>query len=181
MADYDQELIDTYIEESREHLASIEEDLVELEKQGANRDDGLINKIFRAAHSIKGGAGFFEFKIIKELAHKLENVLDLIRSGHMIPNPEIVTILLRGFDRLSALIEDSENSDSQDISEELVALIALADEYSQGPRPEKRIENSAPPVPAGNWKPTVGNLSGPRSGANPFFCFASIWFTMYTV
>jgi two-component system chemotaxis sensor kinase CheA len=129
MWENDRELIDTYIQESRDHLASIEEDLVELERQGATRSDDLINKIFRAAHSIKGGAGFFEFKVIKELAHKLENVLDLIRSARMAPNPEIVTILLRGFDKLSSLIELAEASESADISEELVALIGLASEY----------------------------------------------------
>lgn len=169
MADYDQELIDTYIEESREHLASIEEDLVELEKQGANRDDGLINKIFRAAHSIKGGAGFFEFKVIKELAHKLENVLDLIRSGHMVPNPEIVTILLRGFDRLSALIEDSGSSDSQDISEELVALIALADEYSQGQRLEKRIEKFSAPGSSRELEADSGELKRAQERGESIF------------
>ncbi|HUX36449.1 MAG TPA: Hpt domain-containing protein, partial [Rectinemataceae bacterium] len=70
MTGYDQELITSYIEESREHLASIETDLVELERQGAERDDALVNRIFRAAHSIKGGAGFFDFNVIKELAHK---------------------------------------------------------------------------------------------------------------
>jgi len=143
--DYDQELIDTYIEESREHLASIEEDLVELERRGAERDDELVNKIFRAAHSIKGGAGFFEFKVIKELAHKLENALDLVRSGKIVPNPEIVTILLRGFDRLSELIDASDSSDSADVSDELVSLVGLTSEYSPDAFAQRRTEKFAAP------------------------------------
>ena len=130
MTGYDQELISSYIEESREHLASIETDLVELERQGAGRDDALVNRIFRAAHSIKGGAGFFDFDVIKDLAHKLESVLDLIRSGKMAPNPEVVTMLLRGFDRLSGLIEAPDASESADISEELVGLIGLASGFA---------------------------------------------------
>ena len=138
MSEYDQDVIDTYIEESREHLASIEEDLVELERRGSDRDDKLVNKIFRAAHSIKGGAGFLEFHVIKELAHRLESVLDLVRSGKMTPNPEIVTILLRGFDRLSGLIEETSTSESADVSDELVALIGLASEYTPGP-PDRRV------------------------------------------
>lgn len=143
MSEYDQDVIDTYTEEAREHLASIEEDLVELERQGADRDDELINKIFRAAHSIKGGAGFLDFKVVKELAHKLENVLDLIRSGRMVPNPEIVTILLRGFDRLAQLFDSLESSDSADVSEELVSLIGLAAEYSPESRTQRRIAKFA--------------------------------------
>jgi len=140
MTDYDQELVASYIQESMEHLASIESDLVELERQGAGREDALINKIFRAAHSIKGGAGFFDFNVIKELAHKLENVLDLIRSGKMVPNPEIVTMLLRGFDRLSALIAAPNNSETADISDELVGLIGLASGFASAPsdRPAMR-------------------------------------------
>lgn len=140
MTDYDQELVASYIQESMEHLASIESDLVELERQGAGREDALINKIFRAAHSIKGGAGFFDFNVIKELAHKLENVLDLIRSGKMVPNPEIVTMLLRGFDRLSALIAAPDNSETADISDELVGLIGLASGFAAAPsdRPAMR-------------------------------------------
>jgi two-component system chemotaxis sensor kinase CheA len=145
MSDDNRELIDTYIEESREHLVSIEEDLVELERQGENRDEGLVNKIFRAAHSIKGGAGFFDFKIIKELAHKLENVLDLLRSGKMVPNPEVVTILLRGFDRLSSLIDAPEASESADVSDEMVALIGLASEYMPGSKKQAVVKKFSVP------------------------------------
>lgn len=143
--EYDQELVQSYIQESREHLASIEEDLVELERQGVSRDDALINKIFRAAHSIKGGAGFFDFKVIKELAHKLENVLEHVRTGKMTPNPEVVTILLRGFDRLSALIDVPEESEQADIADELVGLIGLAAAYAQGPSERPKILKFAAP------------------------------------
>ncbi|MEI6386108.1 MAG: chemotaxis protein CheW [Spirochaetota bacterium] len=143
--EYDQELVQSYIQESREHLASIEEDLVELERQGASRDDALINKIFRAAHSIKGGAGFFDFKVIKELAHKLENVLEHVRTGKMAPNPEVVTILLRGFDRLSGLIDTPEESEQADIADELVGLIGLAAAYAQGPSERPKILKFAAP------------------------------------
>ncbi|MFZ4614647.1 MAG: chemotaxis protein CheW [Rectinemataceae bacterium] len=143
--EYDQELVQSYIEESREHLASIEEDLVELERQGASRDDALINKIFRAAHSIKGGAGFFDFKVIKELAHKLENVLEHVRTGKMAPNPEVVTILLRGFDRLSGLIDAPEESEQADIADELVGLIGLAAAYAPGPSERPKVLKFAAP------------------------------------
>ena len=47
-----------------------------MEQAGAAIDEQLVNRVFRAAHSIKGGAGFFDLLKIKELAHRTENVLD---------------------------------------------------------------------------------------------------------
>ena len=54
----DDEILQGFIEESLEHLADIENDLLAIEEGGANTDEDLVNKVFRAAHSIKGGAGF---------------------------------------------------------------------------------------------------------------------------
>src|SRR5580698_5505737 len=100
------EVILEYLAECREHLTTIEADLLSMEQAGAAIDEQLVNRVFRAAHSIKGGAGFFDLLKIKELAHRTENVLDLVRSGQMIPNSEIVSILLLAFDKLRSLIED---------------------------------------------------------------------------
>lgn len=60
MSDFSQEdeLIQDYLAESREHLATIESDLLAIEQAGAAIDGQLVNGVFRAAHSIKGGAGF---------------------------------------------------------------------------------------------------------------------------
>src|ERR1700684_1928704 len=102
MSDFnlDDDLIHEYLAESREHLATIETDLLKIEQAGADIDEDLVNRVFRAAHSIKGGAGFFDLLKIQELAHRTESVLDLIREGKMIPNSEIVSILLLAFDKL---------------------------------------------------------------------------------
>ena len=80
--------------EAREHLATIEADLLAIEEGGANIDRELVNKVFRAAHSIKGASSFFGLNKVKELAHKPETVLDMLRSGKMIPNAEITNVLL---------------------------------------------------------------------------------------
>src|ERR1700684_3985177 len=106
MSDFnlDDDLIHEYLAESREHLATIETDLLAMEQAGAAIDEKLVNRVFRAAHSIKGGAGFFDLLQIKELAHRTENVLDLVRERQLVPNSEIVSILLLAFDRLRSLI-----------------------------------------------------------------------------
>src|SRR6266496_2752290 len=90
----DDELLRDYLAECREHLATIEADLLTIEQNGETIDEQLVNQVFRAAHSIKGGAGFFNLTIIRELAHKIESVLELIRSRQMEPATEIVSILL---------------------------------------------------------------------------------------
>ena len=81
-----------YVEESLEHLADIENDLLAIEAGGAEIDEDLVNKVFRAAHSIKGGAGFMGLETIKELSHWMENVLGQIRSRELIPNPENIKL-----------------------------------------------------------------------------------------
>src|ERR1700677_2770545 len=108
MSDFamDDELVLDYLAESREHLATIETNLLAIEQAGAAIDEQLVNRVFRAAHSIKGGAGFFDLLTIKELAHKTENVLEMVRSGQMVPTSEIVSILLMAFDKLRNLILD---------------------------------------------------------------------------
>lgn len=136
MAIMDDETLKMYIEESREHLADIETDLLAIEERGADIDTELVNKVFRAAHSLKGGAGFLNLGTIKELAHKIENVLDLVRSRELVPNPEIVNILLLSFDKLRELINNVENSPNIDISDFVVSLAGLTS--STLPREQKQ-------------------------------------------
>ncbi len=126
MSDLDDDVLQMYIEESREQLAGIETDLLAMEEAGAEIDEELVNKVFRAAHSLKGGAGFFGLVVIKELAHKIENVLSMVRSRELAPNPEIINILLLAFDKLRELMNNTKESNSVDISEFVVSLTGLA-------------------------------------------------------
>ncbi len=131
MSDFslDDELVLDYLAESREHLTTIETDLLAIEQGGAEIDEQLVNRVFRAAHSIKGGAGFFDLLQIKELAHRTESVLDLVRSGQMTPNSEIVSILLLAFDKLRSLLQDYRESNNADISEFTAALSRLTEDH----------------------------------------------------
>ncbi len=124
---FDDELVQDYLAECREHLATIETDLLAIEQGGSEIDEQLVNRVFRAAHSIKGGAGFFDLVKIRELAHKTENVLDLVRCRQMVPTPEAVSILLLAFDKLRELIGNYRESGQADISEFVTALTALAE------------------------------------------------------
>ncbi len=135
----DDEILQGFIEESLEHLADIETDLLAIEKAGANIDENLVNKVFRAAHSIKGGAGFMGLTVIQELSHAMENILGMIRSRKLVPNPEIVNILLQGSDKLQSMINNIQSSNDEDITEHLIPLNAIA---------EGNTVQAAPPKPA---------------------------------
>jgi two-component system chemotaxis sensor kinase CheA len=117
MPELDDEVLSEYLAECREHLAGIEHDLLAIERSGPDIDEDLVNKVFRAAHSIKGGAGFFDLNRIRELAHKIENALDLIRSRQAAPTEKVVNVLLLSFDKLRELIGHVATSNESDVSE----------------------------------------------------------------
>lgn len=121
----DDEILQGFIEESLEHLADIENDLLEIEDGGENIDEDLVNKVFRAAHSIKGGAGFMGLTVIQDLAHSMENVLGLVRSAKLVPTPEVINVLLQASDKLNTMIEDVNNSNDYDIQEHVIPLDAI--------------------------------------------------------
>ena len=123
----DDEILQGFIEESLEHLADIENDLLAVEEGGANIDEDLVNKVFRAAHSIKGGAGFMGLTTIQDLSHAAENVLGMIRSKKLIPTPEIINVLLIAADQLQSMIEDIQNSNEVDISANVTPLNAITE------------------------------------------------------
>ena len=122
MTIYDDETLQAYIEESVEHLADIENDLLAIESAGENLDEDLVNKVFRAAHSVKGGAGFMGLTNIKELAHKIENILGMIRSREIVPSSDVISILLTSSDALKNLINNVEKSNEIDVSEHIESL-----------------------------------------------------------
>ncbi len=121
----DEESLQMYVEESQEHLSNIENDLLEIEKAGDDADIEIINNVFRAAHSIKGGAGLMGLNNIKQLAHKVENVLGMIREKTISPDSNIISILLSAFDKLRDMVNNIKESETVDISEEIVSLTGL--------------------------------------------------------
>lgn len=118
----DDSILNDFIQEAKEHLEGIEADLLALEEAGENFDVDLVNKVFRAIHSIKGGAGFFGLTNIKELAHIQENILNKIRAGEMVPTQDVMSVLLHTIDTLRDLVEDWQTSNEVDISQELAEL-----------------------------------------------------------
>lgn len=97
----DGETLNSFVAESTEHLDNVENLIVNLE---ATHDRDTVNAIFRAMHTIKGISGFMGFSQITQLSHRLENLLDALRSNAIDFSSELIDILLSGSDILRSMM-----------------------------------------------------------------------------
>ncbi|KFF49814.1 chemotaxis protein CheA [Gammaproteobacteria bacterium MFB021] len=103
---------DTFFEEAEELLADMERLLLELDVDDPDVED--LNAIFRAAHSIKGGAGTFGFTVLQETTHILENLLDYTRRGELTLRRDIVDTFLETKDMLHDQLDAYRNGNEPD-------------------------------------------------------------------
>lgn len=119
--------LELFIDETKEHLQSLNEHILDLEKDPENAD--TINEIFRAAHTLKGMAGTMGFARMQRLTHDLENVFQEIRNGNMKANEKLVDILFRGLDALESYLDvisttgNEGTEDNEDIINDLNGMI----------------------------------------------------------
>jgi two-component system chemotaxis sensor kinase CheA len=100
-----QEVVRTYLVESEEQFVEMEEALVHLETHPDDED--AIQRIFRAAHTLKGSSGTLGFHRVAEFAHAVEDLLDRLRSRALSVNSSLVTLLLRAVDALRQMVPDA--------------------------------------------------------------------------
>jgi len=105
------QVLEVYLEETAERLDAVESGLLRLEN-GSDDGDSVINSIFRDAHSVKAGANLLKLANIETLAHKLENVLEMIRQGELGVNETVITACLESVDKLREMVDNIEYSDS---------------------------------------------------------------------
>jgi two-component system chemotaxis response regulator CheY len=122
MISLDDELAEGYLNECCERLAATERDLLAIEKNGVEIDEELVDRVYRTAHWLQGGADFFGLVKIRQLAHRTEDVFALIRSHELVPTPDRVSLLLRATDRLLEMVQNAPKSNQADISEVMGAL-----------------------------------------------------------
>ncbi|WP_410499383.1 chemotaxis protein CheW [Chitinibacter sp. S2-10] len=101
------------VEEARELLVAMEDALLQIEA-GTGGPDG-INAIFRAAHTIKGSAGLFAFDNVVSFTHIVESLLDRVRNGKLTIDSDMLSLLLKSGDYISALVDAIEqNTEDQE-------------------------------------------------------------------
>jgi len=146
--DVDLELLPDFLVESYEHLEEVERLLLDLEQSPDDVD--TMNGIFRLFHSIKGGAQFVGLVRVSKLAHRMEDYLDLLRSGKRQSSSEVVDLFIEGRDRLHQLLSELEEQEKEITP--VNDLIAKIDEHissdnvsADRPEAEEIISEPAPP------------------------------------
>ncbi|OMH32141.1 chemotaxis protein CheA [Motiliproteus sp. MSK22-1] len=153
---------EVFFEESFEGLAVMESHLLILDAS----DTEALHAIFRAAHSIKGGAGMFNFKNIVEFTHIVETLLDELRSGKRAINVELESLLLKSVDAIKDLLHLAQEDDTtvpddiQDIQRQLKCMLEGNSQEESSPiesdlAAENEQTNSEGEAKTGNEKPVA--------------------------
>lgn len=103
---------DAYREEAYELLVELETALMDLEEQPDNAD--LIDRVFRAMHTIKGSGAMFGFDQIAAFTHELETVFDLVREGRMAITDQLVNLSLSARDQIKIMLDASSCEEQTD-------------------------------------------------------------------
>ncbi|MDL4840083.1 chemotaxis protein CheA [Aquibacillus rhizosphaerae] len=98
------EYLEVFIEESKEHIQSLNDNLLVLEKDPTNIN--TVNEIFRSAHTLKGMSATMGYQDTANLTHQMENVLDAVRNQKLVMNSEILDVVLEAVDYLEAMVMD---------------------------------------------------------------------------
>lgn len=117
-----QDILDSFIVETREILENLDSDLMELEN--SPQDDELLNKIFRAFHTIKGTSGFLGLEKLQHVTHKCEDILNKLRKGEAVLNSEMMDGILDAFDKIKMLAECVDENKNEDVeTEDTITLL----------------------------------------------------------
>ena len=155
----------TFFEESLEGLDTMESALLKLDVGKA--DSEVINTIFRAAHSIKGGAATFGFSGVADYTHGVETLLDQMRSGKRAVTQPDVELLLRSVDVLRGLLDASRNGTELN-HEAIAASQAELKATLSGAAPAAAVAAAAPAASSSGWRIRFAPHPGLfRSGNDP--------------
>ena len=163
----DTAIVREFLIESYENLDRLDQDLVVLEKDPANRD--TLASIFRTIHTIKGTSGFLAFHQLEAVTHAGESLLSRLRDGLLPLNAEITTALLAMLDAVREMLKniDASGKEGERNDQELISKLArLLEPPAVSPRSEvtpAKIE--PPPIPSEQPVPSLGEILIKRGAA----------------
>ena len=170
MSDYldpdNEELLKDFFAEAEQQVETLESNILVIESDPSNHE--AVDEIFRAAHTLKGGSATVEMNELSEFTHKVEDVLDEIRSDRLQVTEDIIDILLTSIDVIKAMLEARQNGSvyEEDVSE----LVAKLESYV--PKKDSKKKHSAPPSGFGPKLEKVAPPAAPSAPAanpaNPF-------------
>ncbi len=142
----DNQYMDMFLDESHEHLQSLNEGLLRLEEN--MEEIGAVNDIFRNAHTLKGMSATMGFAKIAELTHEMEDVLDLVRKEQLKLNEDIMDTLFKCLDSLEQMVDSVGTGEAEDVVD-VTDLVAKLSSISKGtPPPAAAAPAAAAPAAA---------------------------------
>ena len=135
--------LEIFIDETEEHLQTLSDCIMELEKEPENMD--TINEIFRAAHSLKGMAGTMGFKRMQRLTHDMENVFQEVRSDKVKVNSNMIDLLFKCLDAIESYLNNVKASSDEGTEDNELIIKELNDFIADEENAEKKEE--AAPAP----------------------------------
>ena len=117
--------LEIFIDESEEHLQTLSDCIMVLEKEPDNKD--TINEVFRAAHSLKGMAGTMGFKRMQRLTHDMENVFQEVRSDHIKVTSGMIDLLFKCLDALEGYVDNIKSTSDEGTEDNEVIIKELND------------------------------------------------------
>ena len=122
--------LEVFIDESDEHLQTLSDCIMVLEKEPENMD--TINEIFRAAHSLKGMAGTMGFKRMQRLTHDMENVFQEVRSDRLKVNSAMIDLLFKCLDAIEGYLNNVKASSDEGTEDNELIIKELNDFIAGG-------------------------------------------------
>ena len=133
--------LEIFIDESNEHLQSLSDQLMILEKEPDNKN--TIDEIFRAAHSLKGMAGTMGYKRMQNLTHDMENVFSEVRNGNMKVNSSLVDVLFQCLDALQVYVSNIQQSQDEGTDDNEPIIKALNEFIANGGKAKEEEKPAA--------------------------------------
>ncbi|XTI73393.1 chemotaxis protein CheA [Acidithiobacillus sp. AC3] len=152
----DMDILQDYLAEARELLEKAQEEILCLEDRP--EDDELLASLFRAFHTLKGGAGFLEAQNLVDWTHHLEDLLDKLRSHQLCVSSDMIDAILRGLDVIDGMLQELAQGEEpaagpEDLGTRIRDLAAGLATPQSSPPPESSQQNlasaSAEPAPSG--------------------------------
>jgi len=162
-----------FIEESNDNVHDLEEALLLLEKDTTNRE--IIERIFRAMHTLKGGGAMFGFNQLSEFTHHLETVFDLVRNDKLAITEDIISLTFESIDHIKHMLEVGDVDDKDELTNQATFIQRVqrisnseskASEVVESKIDESQVKDDGSKTYLIHIKPNEEIL---RNGTNPFY------------
>jgi len=160
MSDDTQEMRAIFLEEMAELVQDIEGDLLQLESAPSNR--GLVDRLFRNLHTIKGGAGMAGLDALSHYTHAVENMLDEVRKGSLAMSSALVSLLLEGLDCLKGFMAEALGEAPLDQNAVATSHARILAAMGKGAAPAAAPSPPPPPPPPPPPHPEPAPVAAPE-------------------